>query len=636
MRRALLLCLALPLAACDCGGAGIQPVPDSGVVMGRCTKDEDCPARNSCNVAIGVCFPKDACDDTRPCPDMNQVCADVDGDGYKDCAFKRCTENSECATMQCPSDKVPTCSAGGCICGAPCQGGCPPTQGCCVPEDLCHDLPPRCMGMTCRPGQFLSVTSSGAWDTGQCMVLGEACHCERLPPLPFGDIGLYSALAHDGQSPVLSAYNLDYGDLMYGVVQPDGTTIQWSFVDGVPTSTDTITGDVDGPRGGNSKPGVDVGLHTDLAIDPQGRAHIAYQDRDNGDLKYALLTPTGWRLHTIYTEGEAGLYNSLVLDPAGRARVAFLAAREDPSGQGPRKSILHLAVTSTSSPTSSADWVVRDIETLSLVPYGCDEQCRQNEVCRSSDLRCLVPDPPRACPTACGSGESCLMGHCSLIEPARAFRDVPLARGVWPSLQRMPDGGVLIAYHDRVDKNLKLARVAGPNPAGGAITLTVIDGDGAGSTDEVGLFPALVVTAGGEIHLAYQNATRHQLIYRSLDANLRTISQEVVEDGLDVMNGPDGHFVGADPAMIIDANGVVRIAYQDGSTGALRYARRMAGGNWVKSTLRGDEMPYAGSFGFYTDQIPTTDRMGGIISTYRFFLSAPNAPMNGVEMVSPP
>ena len=107
----------------------------------------------------------------------------------------------------------------------------------------------------------------------------------------------------------------------------------------------------------------------------------------------------------------------------------------------------------------------------------------------------------------------------------------------------------------------------------------------------------------------------------------------MVEDGLEPMFGPDGHFIGADPALITDASGLVRIAYQDGTTGALRYARRQPGGGWVRITLRGDEMPYMGSFGFYTDQIATPTPL---ISTYRYFLSAPNAPANGVVVVTPP
>ena len=593
----------------------------------------DCAAREACNVSLGICFPKDACGPDRPCPEPNQVCEDQDGDGFLDCGFMRCTDAAQCNMLTCPPDEIAQCVGGGCICGVPCQGGCPGNQGCCIPTDVCHDLPEECMGLTCGAGEFVSVTSSGAWDLRQCMFLGENCRCEVLPPLPIGDIGLYSALAHDGRTAIMSAYNLEYGDLMFGVVDPISEMVSWEFVDGVPTSTLTITGALAGPRGGQGDPGVDVGIYTDVASDPNGRPHIAYVDRSTMDLKYAIGTTSGWRSHVIAIDGDTGLYASLALTPSGLPRVAFLGAREDGGGPGLRKSTLRLAVTSTGTPTSQTDWLIRELDTLPLLPFGCNEQCRLGEVCRASNLTCVVPDSPPRCAPACLSEQACLSNVCRDIDPLPVYRDVPAARGVWPSLQQMPDGGVLVAYYDAVAKALKLARVAGPNPAGGAITLVTVEGDGVENDDDTGLYPSLYVSPAGEIHLTYVNATRRRLMYRNLDANLASITTEVVEDGLEPMFGPDGHFIGADPALITDASGLVRIAYQDGTTGALRYARRQPGGGWVRITLRGDEMPYMGSYGFYTDQIATPTPL---ISTYRYFLSAPNAPANGVVVVTPP
>jgi hypothetical protein len=128
---------------------------------------------------------------------------------------------------------------------------------------MCQPLPAQCLSLTCPLGQFLSVTSSGSWDSGNCMLTGAVCDCKPYPPLPLGDIGLYSAIDQGAMGPAMvSAYNLDYGDLMVGVVQAD-QSISWTFVDGVPTSTTTIVGAIDGPRGGQSAPGPDVGIYTD-------------------------------------------------------------------------------------------------------------------------------------------------------------------------------------------------------------------------------------------------------------------------------------------------------------------------------------------------------------------------------------
>lgn len=633
--RILLPLIALPFFACDCGDGGLTKM-DGG--MGRCLGDQDCPDRTACNVAIGICFPLDECDQNRICPEENQLCEDRNGDGFFECVFQRCTDDDECTALMCTGGLVPVCVSGGCICGEPCNGGCPQGQGCCVPTDVCHDLPEECMGLTCPPGQFVSVTSSGAWDRGQCVFSGEVCMCERLPPLPIGDIGLYSALTHDGRGGAISAYNLDYGDLMFGIVAQDGT-IAWEFVDGVPTSTDSITGDIDGPRGGNSAPGPDVGIYTDIVADAAGRPHIAYQDRDRGALAYARRSTAGWQIHTIEGTGigDTGLYASMVLDGLGRPAIVYLSAREVGPGGG-RRSVLRLAHATTSTPSSPGDWRLRDLETVDLTTFDCEDRCNVDEVCLASNETCVVPDPPASCNPACGSGQRCISRTCQGIADLPAFRDLPAASGLWPSAQLAQDGGLLVAYYDRIAGNLKVLRIVGPDLIAGNLTIRVIDGTGApnGSVDDAGLFPSLFVTAGGEIHLTYMNASRQSVWYRNLDDQLASLIAEEIELGIGMGGGPDGVLIGADSALVVDANGLVRVAYQDATRGDLRYARRTGPMAWTLFTLAGDENPYRGSFGFYVEQALAPDRSSPIVSSYRYFLSAPGGPDNGVEVFSPP
>lgn len=627
----------LSISACDCGDGGLTKQNQDGG-MGRCAGDEDCPDREACNVSIGICYPLDECDKDRPCPQDDQVCEDRNGDGYLQCVFTRCTDDDECTAIQCMNGLVPACVSGGCTCGEPCNGGCPSNQGCCIPTEVCHDLPEQCMGLECPPGQFVSVTSSGAWDRGQCEFLGEACECATLPPLPEGDIGLYSALAHDGLGGVMSAYNLDYGDLMFGIVQADGT-LNWEFIDGLPTSTDSITGDVLGPRGGNSAPGPDVGIYTDVAADSTGRPHVAYQDRDRGALKYATRTAMGWRNHTVEGEGtgDTGLYASIIVDGMDRPVIAYLSAREIGPG-GNRRSVLRLAVASTQEPSGPGDWAFRDLETVDLSGFGCADRCNVDEVCLQATQACVVPDPAGTCNPSCGSGTRCIGGTCQNISSLPPFRDLPTASGLWPAMAQMPDSGVMIAFYDRMTGQLKMARIAGADLLGGALTVRTIDGNGApnGSMDDAGLFPSLYVTPGGEIHVTYMNATQQAVWYRNLDEQLNTLIAEEIESGLDMGGGPDGTLIGADSAVVVDADGVVRVAYQDATRGDLRYARRDASASWTIFTLAGDENPYQGSFGFYADHVLDSDRRAPMVSSYRYFLSAPTGPDNGVEVFSPP
>jgi hypothetical protein len=623
----------LPLLfACD--GDNLVGVEDRDGGPGPCMTDEDCPDRFACNAPLRLCYALDECGPDMPCPEP-EVCVEADN-GYRRCRFERCEDASDCTELSCGSDLIPTCTAGSCICGEPCNGGCPPGRGCCIPTEMCLDLPPECMGLECPPGQFVSVTSSGAWSRRECEVTGETCACEVLPPLPIGDIGLYSALAADATGAVMSAYNLDYGDLMFGFVQPDGS-VDWSFVDGVPTTTTSITGDVEGPRGGNSDPGLDVGLYTDIATDNVGQPHIVYQERERGALRYARRSNAGWTIHTVDGDGigSTGLYSSIAFDMGGVPHVAYLAAREERANQ--RSSSLRIAWANGAEPSARGDWSFRDVDTYDLSGESCTHRCNIDEVCLASTDTCVVPDPRNACSPTCGSGEACVSGACAAIRSGPAFYDLPLARGLWPSLAVLGDGTVLIAYHDRVEQNLKIARITG-DLRNAPIEIVTLDGAGApnGSTDETGLFPSLYATPGGELHLTYLNATRQALGYLLLDANLDAVVREEVESGLGMGGGPDGALIGADSALVVDASGVARVAYQDATLGDLKYARRQGPNNWVVITLAGDEDPYRGSFGFYTDQVLDSGRLNPQVSTYRYFLSAPGGPMNGVDLFSPP
>lgn len=600
----------------------------------RCTMDEDCCEREACNTSTGICYALDACQVDSDCPQaaQGQICRDDDMDGYKDCVFDRCEDDDECAATPCPQDQVPACISGGCACGIPCQGGCPQSQGCCIPDDTCYPLPEACMGLTCPPGQFVSITTPGAWDTGICEFTGESCRCERLPPLPVGDIGLYSAMSSLGQGQALSAYNNTYGDLMFGRVNASTQEISWSFVDGVPTTTTAITGDIDGPRSGNSDPGPDVGIYTDIAVDASGTAHIAYHDRSTRSLKYAVGLDQAWQIHVVESAPVAGLYSDLIIAPNGRPMITYLAHQLDVTGQPlARRSVLRIAVASTNQPSQSSDWTTRDLLETDLSGLGCADRCRDGEVCRNSDDRCFAPNPS-ACPNNCPSGNACIEDRCQPVRTAAPFRDLPKVSGLWPSAGALSDGTVYIAFFDNVDQSLSILRIAGPNPLTGAVDVT-------GMTDPLedsGRFPDLYVLPGGEIHLAYYNDTQRSLEYRQLDANLNIAASERVATGLDSGVVPGGSFVGTDPAMVVDSVGAVRIAFQDSTLGLLRYARRTGPNTWAIRTLRGDEATNEGSFGFYSDQVLDSNRENPTVSTYRYWLSALPDPQNGVEILTPP
>jgi hypothetical protein len=626
----VLLTLALGLGTISCDDETLSKTPDMPMTPLRCIDDSECAPRERCT-STGICVPLDICDENRPCPDPEQICADNDGDGYNDCFFERCQEAADCiGKITCDSDALIRCVDGRCLCGDPCQGGCPDGSGCCLPNDMCMMLPPQCGDLVCPRGQFISVTSTGAWDTGKCEVLGETCECVRYPPLALGDIGLHSAMAENAQNTYLSAYNLDYGDLMFGILSRDGMNIDWEFVDGVPSSTSAVTGDVDGPRGGLSEPGHDLGLYTDIEIDALGQPHIAYHDRSYGRLKYAIGTTTGWKIHTIDDAGTAGMYAHLTFTDDGRPRIAYLTLREERNGA--RYSALKLAVSNSLAPQDASSWTIRVVDEISLNPYGCEVRCNQGEVCRASDHTCFVPSPASLCAGGCpNSNEACFEGACVATDPIDPVTALPKASGLWPSMDLKSDGTAMIAYYNSIQGTLKLAEAAGPNPGVGAITNTVLDGT---MTDDVGRFPSLFVSNTQETHISYMNQSAQSLMYKKLDSMGTSLLTETVQRGDQQSTVPGGDFVGADTALVVDSMGMARIAYQNGTTGTLRYARRFSDGSWNLITLRGGEDPYEGSFGFYVDQVLTQGANAPLVSSYRYWLSKPLS--NGLVVVAAP
>ena len=624
-----MLVLVSAFSVLGCDDETISKDDDPPMMTLRCIDDSECGPREFCT-STGLCVSRDECDDDRPCSNPEQICGDNDGDGYKECFFERCQENAECVgKVQCESDTLIRCVDGRCLCGEPCQGGCPSGQGCCLPTDMCQALPAQCGDLECPRGQFVSVTSTGAWDTGACEVLGETCECVRYPALPVGDIGLYSAMANKGQNTFFSAYNLDYGDLMFGILRQDGITIDWEFVDGIPSSTSAVTGDVDGPRGGYAEPAEDVGLYTDIEIDEQGQPHIVYHDRTNGRLKYAIGTSSGWLIHVIDEVGTAGVHANLVMSEDGKPRVSYLSLREKRGSS--KYSSLRLAIAANVSPERSEDWTLRTIEETNLTRFGCDVRCDADEVCRAADRVCFVPSDSSVCENRCGSNEACLNGLCVITETIEPVTDIPTAVGLWPAAGLLSDGTMKIAYYDSILGQLKLAAFEDPDLLTANISTEAL----ANTTDQdEGRFPSLFVGADDSTHISYMNQSQRSVRYLRLDAAGNTLASEEVSRVVSSSITPGGDLLGGDTSIVVDQAGTIRIAFQNGSTGELQYARLPLSGDWSIITLRGNEDPYQGTFGFYTDQVLVETTGSPLISTYRYWLSKPLS--NGIVLTDAP
>src|SRR5207245_4425714 len=115
-------------------------------------------------------------------------------------------------------------------------------------------------------------------------------------------------------------------------------------VDGVPWES-MPTHDPDGYRYGISQPGPNVGAWTSIALAGHS-ARIAYEDRDNKNLKYAYEDgKLVWHAYVVDPGGqgvEVGPYASMAIDASGKPAIAYLAIGSD-DGMGHRVTTLQLA-----------------------------------------------------------------------------------------------------------------------------------------------------------------------------------------------------------------------------------------------------------------------------------------------------
>jgi len=576
--------------AADCSGNCMACV-QSCCVSAECASDADCPPEGGLQ---RYCPPE---------PDPTTGC--------RVCNYVRCVTDAECADpafplyQECPAGRFPKCTRGTCECAQPCGGDCPDGKYCCKPSNTCEDIPVACAGVECPACEAVNPEPGGEVNDETCQLEGADCSCLPLPPLEEAFKGQYSAIALglDGV-PVLSGYYAaPYGDLLFGVASgPEaGATVAWSIVDGLPLDA-ACEGAADGPRGGIAAPGDDVGQGTDLAVGADGFARIAYFDATHGDLKFAAQGAAGWTTHAVDEAGVTGRYASLRIGPDGRPIVAYMQVVAGDT------SALKVAWATTEAPASAADWDVLVVDSLAVTCLP--GSCADGEVCLGDSGRCEVLDDPANCAGGCGAGEVCVAGACRPRGAEPGLDDLPVGVGLFASLALLSDGSPVVAYHDSVGGDLKLA-VWNAGAAAFDPPL-VLDGQDAGGNDtgDVGADCSLAVAADDSLHLAYQDAVLGQLRYLGLGAGVMEIVDQGARDaGGDPTDlaGAVGelHWVGNFARILVDPSGNARIAYQDGTSLDLVVATRSPAGLWTLEILarRGADATFAGNFGFFIDQV---------------------------------
>ncbi|MEM7677731.1 MAG: hypothetical protein AAF449_17175 [Myxococcota bacterium] len=610
--------VVLTIGGCSCENDALTPVPGPSLCepdfdcgqgeeyrrgeckVERCSADADCCPGQICSIVVGLCADQTiACTADSDCrQNPGQTCIDFRGGQF--CGYpNRGNVMSAADTQVCagPEDCDPgrACVGQRCVVFAPCNGGCPDGQVCDVDTNVCFEEP-SC-DETCGEGELLVVADPDTMSGPQCCAV--ECACAVLPPVQPGQFGWFTDLAADSQQLIASGYDPIYGDLVVGRYDASGALLNLEYVDGFP-STGPIVGNPAGARGGRVDAGPNVGEHTSVAIDATGTVHVAYYDRDEGNLRYAHGTEGSWTTSVVDSGFNVGLYTSIAIGTDGRPRIAYMMAEGIIEPDPTLRTALKLATASTDLPSAANDWTLDFIDDRPLPPPPCGGTCPDGELC--SDLgvgiepACFAVADASACPS-CPTGDICVEVSTNDFTCAEAFEEAPnddLIEGVglFASLAVTSGGMSVIAYYDRVGGDLKVAR----SSASGGYSIQVVDGidpaDPTGSGPDVGQHASVAIGPRDRIAVAYFDATNDDLVYYDFESQTRTI----VDDGV---SPPDLRFVGADADLAFDQRGEPSIAYQDPTLIDLLYARRI-GDIWSTEIVRGSTT--AISSGFYAAQ----------------------------------
>lgn len=571
----------------------------------RCMIDADCCPGQKCNAAAGFCADQYvACTEDDDCTEVpGQRCIDFRGDRY--CGYpNKGNALSEAGTQTCVSDsdcdEGRSCFGSRCVVYAPCNGGCPAGEVCDVDSNTCFE--DSSCAITCNEGEILVVENPDDMSGPQCCLV--KCACEVLPPVLPGQYGFHSAVAASDSSVLVSTYDPLYGDLVVAVFNHEGQQIDVHYVDGFPTDGPLVA-NPNGPRGGRSEPGPDVGEHTSIAIDDSNVFHVAYYDAEAGRLKYANFAGGVWSTSVVDETDHVGLYTSIAIGPDGNPWIAYMMVEGTVDTDPMPHTGLKVAHARTNMPASPSDWDITLVDSALKTPPICMGGCPASDDC--VDLPGGPACAPRVgmCPTECAADELCVdvggTPSCETEYKVAPLTDLIEGVGLFADLAFTSAGTPVVAYYDRIEGDLVLATGDGA----GGFTLETLDGNDPMNPTDVGQHASVAVDSADNVGVAYYDATNADLVFYDVTTNTR----EIVDDGI---TPPDLRLVGADASLIFDQNDMPAIAYQDPTFIDLLYARRTGSPPmWWSEILEG--APPAGAeqgtaAGFYTAQCRLQDR----------------------------
>ena len=533
------------------------------------------------------------------------------------------------------------------ICGT--DADCPGSTNVCIDGSCvrCEAIAVPCGDFDCPADAISEIV--GDPDQAYCAGIREPeCACEFFGPLNRGDIGPWLDMTTAGENEdvvVASVYNLTYGDLMVGVLDGNGT-MQWDFVDGVPTGA-TVEGLIAGPRGGIAAPGPVAGRYSSIASTFEAgetAIHVAYQ-YENSTLRYArgVLSGSGdwsWSYIDVDDDAVAGAYTRIFVDEDnGGVGIVYLAdgVRNDTVVPTEWYSELRLAYASTFQAADAEDFVISVIDAQES-GEPCAATCAFGDVCVAATGECAPAARGCSCDNAadlCATVDGAPTCVAGTTRNAGAPRGLPRAVGMFSDARMVSATELYVAYYDGVFGNLKGARVdvtTGAVLSSGILDGEIQQGPNRVDTGDIGHWPNVLVTAGGQIIVTYFDNSRGELkainvnssTIRTLDNGYRANPEQTVVS----LNR-----VGANPTAVETDEGVV-VTYQDTTTARvleLVWANTGANPADAPVVIMGDDEGQLGGYGFFARQLNTV--LGRVVGTAHIINGIPGQNRRDVEVM---
>ncbi|MGC8780122.1 MAG: hypothetical protein ACP5UQ_04570, partial [Anaerolineae bacterium] len=277
-----------------------------------------------------------------------------------------------------------------------------------------------------------------------------------------------------------------------------------------------------------------VGAYAALALTAAGRAHIAYYDALNRDLKYAVQDAGGWTRETVDAAGDAGASLALALDGSGWPHIVYGWNNDDGTSAWlayARRTAVGWEFDKIESLASAAPFISLALDAADRphVAYY-DEAARRLRYARLTDggweIRTVDDDGD--------VGAGCSLALDAAGRPHISYYNYDTVRGAlryatwdgdaahswqievvddaddvggYTSLALDGSGRPAISYHDYTNGALKFARrtAAGPSAAWQIVT---VENEG-----DVGLYTSLALDGQERPHILHFDLTGNAIRY---------------------------------------------------------------------------------------------------------------------------